>query len=217
MRFLCFVHRHQNSSPSIFEHMLWNNSRNAVYKTKKKKKTAPLHLATAGLETTLAFVAHHAGKFTAVDVYDDLARLAVLRARARAVLSGVDLLLVPTALEHYLVAEVMAEEGASPPTWPKNAKNGRFTNFVNLLDMAGISVPSGLLRVDYAAGPSAQTERARLLAAAGGPMQVVLPFGVTLLTLAWHDEWVWGVAARMVKAAGLGCGPAGHGAQSVQL
>ena len=30
---------------------------------------------------------------------------------------------------------------------PKNANLGRFTNFVNLLDMCGVSVYSGLLRV----------------------------------------------------------------------
>jgi hypothetical protein len=30
---------------------------------------------------------------------------------------------------------------------PKNANLGRFTNFVNLLDMCGVSVYSSLLRV----------------------------------------------------------------------
>lgn len=157
------------------------------------------------------------GKFTAADVFDDIARMAVLRARARVQLDRFDLLMVPTALEPYLVAEVQAEESATPPIWPKNAKNGRFTNFVNLLDMAGIAIPSGLLRVDYSAGPSAATHRAQLLAAAGGPLQVVMPFGVTLLVPAWHDDWVWGIAAEMVARTGLGCGPEGHGVQPVQL
>ncbi|KAI8468534.1 MAG: allophanate hydrolase [Monoraphidium minutum] len=134
------------------------------------------------------------GKFTAADVFDDTARMAP-----------------------YLVAEVAAEEGAAPPSWPKNAKNGRFTNFVNLLDMAGIAVPSGLLRADYGSGPGAATPRAALLKAAGGPASVVMPFGVTLLVPAWHDDWVWGVAADMVAAAGLGCGPEGHGVTPVRL
>jgi allophanate hydrolase len=40
---------------------------------------------------------------------------------------------------------------------------------------------------------------------------VTLPFGVTLLGKAWRDEWVWGVAGRMEAAAGLRCGPEGHG------
>ena len=32
------------------------------------------------------------------------------------------------------------------PTWPRNGNLGRFTNFVNLLDMCGIAVPSGMLQ-----------------------------------------------------------------------
>ena len=31
-------------------------------------------------------------------------------------------------------------------TWAKNGNLGRFTNFVNLMDMAAIAVPSGVLR-----------------------------------------------------------------------
>ena len=59
----------------------------------------------------------------------------------------VDLLLVPTALQNYLVAEIEAEEKCrQPPTWDKNTLLGRFTNFVNLLDMAAVSVPSTLIR-----------------------------------------------------------------------
>jgi allophanate hydrolase len=159
-----------------------------------------------------------AGKFTATDVFDDRARLAKLSARARTELSKLDLLLVPTALEHYLVAEINDTEDAAAPTWPLNAKNGRFTNFVNLLDMCGIAIPSGLLRVDYstpeaAAGTGAT--RAGRLVASGGPQSVVLPFGVTLLAGAWRDEWLWGIAERLEAAAGLGCGPEGHGVPPV--
>ena len=58
-----------------------------------------------------------------------------------------EVLLVPTALQHYTLAE-LAEQEQLPeqPTWPRNANLGRFTNFVNLLDMCGIAVPSGLLQ-----------------------------------------------------------------------
>ena len=57
------------------------------------------------------------------------------------------MLLVPTVLQNYLVAEVEAEEkDSSPPSWDKNALSGLFTNFVNLLDMAAISVPSAILK-----------------------------------------------------------------------
>jgi allophanate hydrolase len=150
-------------------------------------------------------------------VYDDMVRMAGLKARAREALEAVDLLLVPTALEAYLVEEVAAEEGADPPSWPKNAKNGRFTNFVNLMGgLAGISVPSGLLRADYARGASADAPRAALLRRLGGPLEVALPFGVTLLAPEWHDDWLWGVGAAFVEAAGLGCGPEGHGVAVVR-
>lgn len=43
-------------------------------------------------------------------------------------------------------AEVEAEEKvAVNASWKKNAKLGRFTNFVNLLDLAAVAVPSGVL------------------------------------------------------------------------
>jgi Asp-tRNA(Asn)/Glu-tRNA(Gln) amidotransferase A subunit family amidase len=59
----------------------------------------------------------------------------------------VDVLLVPTVLQNFMIAEIEAEEKQSAqPTWTKNSLSGRFTNFVNLLDMAAISVPSALLR-----------------------------------------------------------------------
>lgn len=196
-----------------------------------------------------------AGLYTGTRVYDDLAALAALKARARVQLGRVDCLLVPTALEHYLVEEIQEgeqggclhrvlqgwlgvvpmcqcarpahpapmplppplphpEESASPPTWARNAKNGCFTNFVNLLDMCGLSVPQGMLAIDYgsedgAAGAAARVERLRQL---GGPLQVALPFGVTLLAPAWWDEWLWGVGAKLAEAAGgLGGGAQGHG------
>ncbi|GLC42946.1 hypothetical protein PLESTB_000289000 [Pleodorina starrii] len=159
-----------------------------------------------------------AGKFTATDVYDHMAQMAVLRARALDELSRVDLLLVPTALTHWTVAEVAEEEAAETPSWSRNAKLGRFTNFVNLLDMCGIAVPSGLVSYDSAVlsenASEAERRRAAHLAATG-PTRVTLPFGVTLITKAWRDEWLWGVAAKMERLAGLKCGPVGHGVTPV--
>ncbi|MEW5314226.1 MAG: hypothetical protein WDW38_005738 [Sanguina aurantia] len=146
------------------------------------------------------------GKYTAADVFSDMHKMAVLRAAAVVELTKTDVLLVPSALSHFTIAEVLAQETAQPPTWGRNAKMGRFTNFVNLIDMCGVSVPSGLLRFDSAALPSSapqeQQERAAHLASTGSS-QVVLPFGVTLLASAWQDSWVLGVAARMAAASGL--------------
>ena len=45
--------------------------------------------------------------------------------------------------------EIEAEEKlATSVTWAKNTNLGRFTNFVNLLDMAAVAVPSGILRCE---------------------------------------------------------------------
>lgn len=48
----------------------------------------------------------------------------------------------------WLPAEVEAEEKtetAEEASWLKNAKLGRFTNFVNLLDLAAVAVPAGVV------------------------------------------------------------------------
>ena len=48
---------------------------------------------------------------------------------------------------------------------------------------------------------SEEKERAkRLLGAAPEIPVATLPFGVTLLSDRWRDEWVWQRAAEMVKA-----------------
>lgn len=52
--------------------------------------------------------------------------------------------------------EVEAEEKqAEVVSWPKNANLGRFTNFVNLMDLAAVAVPSGVLHCEE---PSAASD-----------------------------------------------------------
>ena len=97
--------------------------------------------------------------WSAADVFAGLQALTRLRAAARVELAKMDILVVPTAAYNYTVREIMAEEdeqdyvamltGRAMVT--KNAKLGGFTNFVNLLDMCGVSVPSGLLKLGAAA------------------------------------------------------------------
>ena len=59
------------------------------------------------------------------------------------------LMLLPASLQfdwwHWWLGELMVVPDLLQVTWEYNANLGRFTNFVNLLDMAGIAVPSGLL------------------------------------------------------------------------
>ncbi len=51
--------------------------------------------------------------------------------------------------------EIQTEEDTSEPKWTQNANLGRFTNFVNLLDMCGVAVPAGTLHLD---ADAAETE-----------------------------------------------------------
>jgi allophanate hydrolase len=75
---------------------------------------------------------------TAVDLFRCLHRLAELRATARKALAGVDALMVPSIPRPATAAEVEAD------LFGPNAMLGTYTNFVNLLDLAGIAVPVSL-------------------------------------------------------------------------
>jgi allophanate hydrolase len=65
------------------------------------------------------------------------AALTAVRRRARAILDGIDLMLVPTACATYTVEAALAEPLAL------NSSLGRYVNFVNLLDLAALAVPAG--------------------------------------------------------------------------
>lgn len=76
-----------------------------------------------------------ANRFSAVDAFDAIYKLAALRREAESVWREVDALVVPTAP----IAPTVAELEADPIT--PNAQLGTYTNFVNLLDLAAIAVP----------------------------------------------------------------------------
>ena len=94
--------------------------------------------------------------FRALDAFKAQAQLASLRRQCAAVFKGVDVLVVPTTSIFPTVAQVQADPLGV------NSELGRYTNFVNLLDMCALSVPAGM-RDDG------------------------LPFGITLLGRAGHD------------------------------
>ena len=81
-----------------------------------------------------------------------------------------DVLLLPTAGTHYRIAE----EQADPIRL--NSTLGRYTNFVNLMDLAAVAVPAGFT-------PQG------------------LPFGVSLIAPAWSDADLLALAARAHRAA----------------
>ncbi len=86
--------------------------------------------------TTLRIISG-ARDLTAVGAFEAMYRLAGLRRAAEAVLQGIDCLAVPTVPRVYTVAELEADPIAL------NSNLGTYTNFVNLLDLAAISVPVG--------------------------------------------------------------------------
>jgi allophanate hydrolase len=106
----------------------------------------------------------------ALDAFRAQYRLRELAASASSIWQSVDVLLLPTAGTHYTVEEV----DAAP--LQLNSNLGRYTNFVNLLDLAAVAVPAGF------------TWRG-------------LPFGITLIAPAWQDNDLLNLASRIHPAA----------------
>lgn len=73
--------------------------------------------------------------YSAADVFNGFYRLADLKRLAQPLADSVDVLCVPTIPTFYTVDDLTAD-----PIGP-NARLGTYTNFVNLMDMCGISVP----------------------------------------------------------------------------
>jgi allophanate hydrolase len=78
-----------------------------------------------------------ANKPTAVQTFQAHYELAELTREARAEWAKVDLLLLPTAGTTYTIAEMLSDPVAL------NTNLGAYTNFVNLMDLAALSVPAG--------------------------------------------------------------------------
>ncbi|TVQ54690.1 MAG: allophanate hydrolase [Rhodobacteraceae bacterium] len=112
---------------------------------------------------------------TAVDAFDGAYRLEALRRETEPVWTRVDALLLPTAPTAYTVEAMLADPIAL------NARLGRYTNFMNLLDLCGVAVPAGFL-------PSG----------AG--------FGVTLAAPAFAEAALLAAGDALHRAAGTGAG-----------
>lgn len=73
----------------------------------------------------------------AADAFDGLYALQALKKKLAPMIASVDLICVPTAPTHYTVEDLESEPIR------ENSRLGTYTNFVNLLDMCGIAVPTG--------------------------------------------------------------------------
>src|SRR5688572_22978615 len=118
------------------------------------------------------------GALKATEVYRGQYRLKELIREAEPIWAGADVLLLPTAPTHYRIAEIEAEPIAL------NSRLGTYTNFVNLMDLAGVAVPVGFT-------------------AAG------LPFGVSLIAPAWSDADLLALAGRLHRAGATTLGATG--------
>jgi allophanate hydrolase len=79
----------------------------------------------------------HAAKFSAADTFNAMYKLKALQRKAEAVWCDIDVLITPTAGTIYTMAEVQGDPVKT------NTNLGYYTNFMNLLDMAAIAVPTG--------------------------------------------------------------------------
>ena len=118
------------------------------------------------------------GKASAADAFRAIYKLKELRARVAPILAGIDGLLLPTAPSAYTVEEVLADPIRL------NSRNGTYTNFVNLMDLCGIAVPTKIT-------------------AAG------VPYGITLLAPAGKDAEMAALGRAIVAAGTLPLG-SGH-------
>ncbi|MDM7853913.1 allophanate hydrolase [Cellulomonas alba] len=132
---------------------------------------AAVEAATTGVDPVVAGIVDRARGVTAADLVRDQQRVLAYRLEAAEALSGCDVLLLPTAPCHPTIAEVEADPVGV------NSRLGTFTNFVNLLDLAAVSVP--------ALGPDGEP----------GVVDGGL-FGVTVVARAFDDQVAIDVAAR---------------------
>jgi len=105
-------------------------------------------------------------QISAPDTFEALYKLKALERQTRAVWDDIDLLVTPTAGSPYTIAAVEADPVRL------NSNLGHYTNFVNLLDLSAVAVPTGF-------------------------MTQGMPFGVTLVARCGQDLPLLTLAARL--------------------
>jgi allophanate hydrolase len=133
----------------------------------------------SALHPVVAEIIASGRKFSALDAFRAQAKLSDLRTRCQAALRGVDALLVPSSSLFPRVADVLAEP------LRVNSELGRYTNFVNLLDLCALAIPAGI-RGDG------------------------LPFGVTLIARAGRDAWIASIGRALHEQLTTSLGATGQ-------
>lgn len=75
--------------------------------------------------------------FRAMRTFEDIFTLAYYKHQAQIKFRNIDVIIVPSTVEHFTVTELQEEPLA------RNKIMGKFTNFVNLLDLCAVSVLVG--------------------------------------------------------------------------
>ena len=110
----------------------------------------------------------NAKKLSAADTFNAMYKLKALQRQASAVWQNIDVMVTPTAGTIYTIAQVQADPIQT------NTNLGYYTNFMNLLDMAAIAVPTGF----YSNG---------------------IGFGITISAPAFSDNALINLANRLEK------------------
>jgi allophanate hydrolase len=119
----------------------------------------------AAIHPVVRAIVEKGAALTAVEAFEGAYALKAFERAAAALWRDIDVLILPTTPTIYRIADVRADPIAL------NAALGRYTNFVNLLDMSAIAMPAGF-RADNTG------------------------FGVTLIGPAWAEPTLLALAAR---------------------
>jgi allophanate hydrolase len=115
--------------------------------------------------------------FSAVRAYEDIFTLALHKRHAEIQFrDNIDIIIVPSTVDHFTVAELEEE----PMT--RNKVMGKFTNFVNLLDLAAVAVPVGWWK---------------------NKNGKELPFGVTVIGQAGKDKELMAFGKKLMEMPSL--------------
>ncbi|MBW4034783.1 MAG: allophanate hydrolase [Proteobacteria bacterium] len=127
------------------------------------------------MDPTVRAIIAGADRFDAADAFAAQTRLQSLRARAMQAFDNIDALLLPTAPTCFTVAAMQSQPIVH------NATLGRYTNFVNLFDLAAVALPAGF-RPDG------------------------IGFGMTLIGPAFTDHALLHLADQLHHSIGAGSG-----------
>lgn len=112
---------------------------------------------------------------TAVDAFKAIYQLQAYKVECDRIMAGLDVMVIPTAGTIYTIEELLDDPIRL------NSNIGHYTNFMNLLDYAGIAVPAGILDSG-------------------------LPFGITFVGPAWSDRKLLSFGGEWQQLMGMPLG-----------